>query len=135
MADKLSAEGLKSAADMTKQIVTLSTGVITITVTFLEKITQVTAPSGNRTVPWTLFAAWVGFGIAILAAVVTLGAITGSLDAIDRKLNGYDTSSEQERAAAALSASANVRIPAQVMSGFFLLGMILTIATGFLLLR
>lgn len=134
MADKYSAEGLKAAADMTKQIITLSTGVIALTVTFLEKFTQVTA-GGSRSVPETLFAAWVLFGVAILLAIVTLGAVTGSLDALDRKLNGLKTNENQDAAIAALCASANVTRPAIGMCVFFFLGMALTITTGFLLIR
>jgi heme A synthase len=88
MPDKLSSEGLKAAADTTKQIITLATGVIALTVTFLEKIVQPQSGSAGRIVPWTMFAAWVLFGLAILAAVITLGAVTGTLDAIDRKMNG-----------------------------------------------
>ena len=134
MAEKYSAEGLKAAADMTKQIITLSTGVIALTVTFLEKITQVTA-SGSRSVPGTLFAAWVLFGMAILLAIVTLGAVTGTLDALDRKLNGLETSPTQNKAIEALCTGSNITWPAIAMCFFFFCGMALTITTGFLLLR
>jgi hypothetical protein len=135
MAEKLSSEGLKAAADTTKQIITLATGVIALTVTFLEKIVQPQAGAAARTVPWTMFAAWIAFGFSILAAVVTLGAVTGTLDALDRKSNGLPLSSEQEVAVNALSSGLNVRAPATVMSLLFIGGMALTIATGFLLLR
>jgi hypothetical protein len=134
MADKYSAEGLKAAADMTKQIITLSTGVIALTVTFLEKITQVTV-GASRSVPWTLFTAWISFGLAILLAIVTLGAVTGSLDALDRKLNGLLTSDTQDAAIDALCSGSNIRFPANAMCAFFFVGMAFTIATGFLLLR
>lgn len=134
MSEKFSSEGLKAAADMTKQIITLSTGVIALTVTFLEKITQV-APGASRHVPWTLFGAWIFFGLTILAAVVTLGAVTGTLDALDRKLNGLSTDASQNAAIEALCSGTNIRIPALTMSALFVIGMVLTIATGFLLLR
>jgi hypothetical protein len=91
MSEKLSSEGLKAAADTTKQIITLSTGVIALTVTFLEKIVQPVAPSGSRSVPWTIFGAWIVFGLAIVAGVATLGAVSGSLDAMDRKQNGLSS--------------------------------------------
>jgi hypothetical protein len=134
MPDKLSSEGLKAAADTTKQIITLATGVIALTVTFLEKIVQPQAVTG-RAVPWTMFAAWVLFGLAILAAVITLGAVTGSLDALDRKTNGLQLNERQEVAVNALSSGSNIRIPATAMSLLFISGMTLTIVTGFLLLR
>ena len=134
MTDKLSFEGLKSAADTTKQIITLATGVIALTVTFLEKIVQ-PQTSAARAVPWTLFGAWILFGLAILFAVITLGAITGSLDALDRKQNGLSTTASQDAAIGSLANCSNVRIPAVIMSFVFVGGMALTIATGFLLLH
>lgn len=134
MAEKLSFEGLKSAADTTKQIITLSTGVIALTVTFLEKIVQ-PATQGARLVPWTMFAAWIFFGLTIVVGVMVLGAVTGTLDALDRRQNELPVSTSQEEAIASLANGKNIRIPARVMSFLFLIGMALTIATGFLLLR
>jgi hypothetical protein len=135
MADKLVSEGLKAAADTTKQIITLSTGVIALTVTFLEKIVQPSAGAGSRAVPWTMFAAWILFGLAIIAGIMTLGAISGTLDAMDRKQNGLATTPIQDTAIDALAGGSNVRIPAIAMSVLFLGGMAFTIATGFLMLR
>jgi hypothetical protein len=117
-----------------KQIITLSTGVITLTVTFLEKIVPPSSPAMGRTVPWTMFVAWVAFGAAIQAAIVTLGAVTGTMDAIDRKANGLSTNSQQDLAVTSLASGRNVTIPAIVMALTFAAGEILTIATGFLLL-
>jgi hypothetical protein len=136
MPDKLSCEGLKSAADTTKQIITLSTGVIALTVTFLEKIVQPqTTGLAHRDVPWTMFVAWILFGLAILAALLTLGAITGTLDALDRKQNGLTTDNDQNKAIEKLSNGCNVKTPAVAMGLLFVGGMALTIATGFLLLH
>ncbi len=135
MADKLSSEGLKSAADTTKQIITLSTGVIALTVTFLEKIVQPQVQGAARTVPWTMFGAWICFGVAIITGVMTLMAITGSLDALDRKQNNLATTNPQDRAISSLASGSNIRIPATAMSLSFVLAMVLTIITGFLLLR
>lgn len=87
MSEKPQVEGLKSATEKTKQIITLSTGVVAITVTFFDKFGM---PVQNmpRELPWTLFVAWGFFGFAIVTAIWTLGAITGTLDALDRKANG-----------------------------------------------
>jgi len=134
VADKLSAEGLKAAADFTKQVITLSTGVITLTVTFLEKIIQPTA-GVSRPVPVTMFSAWVFFGIAVIAGVATLGAIAGTLEALDRQQNKMPLSDVQNVAVAALGSGANVIWPARVMAICFLLGMLCTIATGFVQLK
>ena len=137
MPDKLSAEGLKAAADTTKQIITLSTGVITLTITFLEKIIQPATPAANaaRAVPWSMFTAWIFFGLAILAGVITLGAITGSLDALDRKQNGQPLDANQAAAVASLSQGTNVQRPAVAMYGAFLIALALTIWTGFAVMR
>jgi hypothetical protein len=135
MADKLASEGLKAAADTTKQIITLSTGVIALTVTFLEKIVQPSDVVGSRSVPWTIFAAWIFFGLAIIGGTATLGAISGTLDAMDRKQNDLATTPNQDEAINALACGSNIRIPARAMSVLFLGGMAFTIATGFLMLR
>lgn len=130
MAEKLSAEGLKAAADFTKQVITLSTGVITLTVTFLEKIIQPTA-GATRHVPVSMFSAWILFGISVIAGVATLGAIAGTLEALDRKQNEMPLSEVQRAAVDALGSGANVTWPARAMAVCFLLGMLCTIATGF----
>ena len=44
-------EGLKAALETAKQVITLSTGVVALTVTFLEKIVQPQAGSAARLVP------------------------------------------------------------------------------------
>jgi hypothetical protein len=131
MPEKLSAEGLKAAADATKQVITLSTGVIALTVTFLEKIIEPTATAGSRAVPWPMFAAWIFYVLAIVAGAATLGAISGTLDAVDRKLNGLSTSPNQDEAVALLVCGKNVQNPARAMSVSFLLAMAFTVATGF----
>ena len=123
-------EGLKAALETTKQIITLSTGVITLTVTFLEKIVQPTATAG-RHVPWTLKAGWICFGLAIWFAVWTLMAITGSMNALDREARGLTMNESQKQAVAMLTDGGNIRVPALLMLFFFAAGTALTIATGF----
>jgi hypothetical protein len=123
-------EGLKAALETTKQIITLSIGVITLTVTFLEKIVQPTA-IGARHVPATLKAAWICFGLAIGFAVWTLMAITGSMNSLDRQARGLTMNEDQKRAAEALADGGNIQIPALMMLLLFAAGAALTIATGF----
>lgn len=128
MAEKLQAEGLKAAIEKTKQIITLSTGVITLTVTFFDKFGS--TPTASRALPWTLFVAWGFFGLAIVSAVLTLGAITGTLDCIDKKTNGLKLDDNQENAIIAMTSGKNIRFPALAMELFFLFAMGLTIASG-----
>jgi hypothetical protein len=129
VADKPQIEGLKAAMDTAKQIITLSTGVIALTVTFLEKIVQPTASAGPRVVPHTILSAWVLYGIAIFFAVWTLMALTGTLNALDRRANGLTLSPEQQSAVDAYGD--NVRWPALGMVLCFVIAMALTIAAGF----
>ena len=125
-------EGLKAALDTTKQIITLSTGVITLTVTFLEKIVQPTGGT-SRHVPWTLSVSWICYGLAVAFAVWTLMAITGSLNALDRQSRNLALNEAQKTATETLADGGNIRIPALLMLAFFAAGTALTIATGFYL--
>ena len=131
MADPV--EGLKAALETTKQIITLSTGVITLTVTFLEKIVQPTAKEAARHVPWALKGGWICFGISLACAIWTLMAITGSLNALDREARKLPLNAAQQAAVAALADGSNIRIPALLMLFLFAVGMFLTVATGFFL--
>lgn len=123
-------EGLKVALETTKQIITLSTGVITLTVTFLEKIVQPTT-TGGRHIPGALKVGWICFGLAIGFAVWALMAITGSMNALDRRERGLTLNENQTRAVDGLTEAWNIRTPAFLMLFFFALGTALTIATGF----
>lgn len=125
-------EGLKAAQETTKQIIALSTGVIALTITFLEKIVQPDA-SIPRSFPWTLKGGWICFGLAILFAMWTLMAITGTLNALDRKELKLSLDDDQTRATNELAHGSNVRIPSMLMLFFFLVATSFTIGTGFFL--
>ena len=125
-------EGLKTALETTKQIITLSTGVITLTVTFLEKIVEPQGGTG-RHVPGTLKIGWICFGLAIAFAVWTLMAITGSVNALDRKAHQLPLNDAQKQATEELADGTNIRVPAVLMLLFFAVGTALIIATGFYL--
>jgi hypothetical protein len=78
-------EGLKSASEVAKQIITLSTGVITVSIAFFDKIQGNTKnPCVHDLIVWS----WVTFVATIGAAVATLMAISGSLDVLDQIENG-----------------------------------------------
>ncbi len=128
MADKPQLEGLKSAADVAKQIIALSTGVIAITVTFLEKIVQPGSATTAREVPRLLKFAWGGYGLSILFACITLMAITGTFTAFDRRANGLPLNEQQERAVTGYEG--HIRMPAGAMVFAFLGSLLLTILVG-----
>jgi len=69
------------AADLVKQLITLSTAVIAITITFAKDIIGV-ASSGNN---FLLVSAWVSFFLTILFGVWALMALTGTLEPLSNK--------------------------------------------------
>jgi hypothetical protein len=125
MPEKPQVEGLHAAIEMTKQIITLSTGVIAIMVTFFDKF------GPEREVPWTLLVAWGFYGMAIIAAIATIGGITGTLNYLDRRANGIELDEKQSKVASDLLNGTNIKWPALVMVALFVLATGFTIATGF----
>jgi len=127
-------EGLKAALDSTKQVITLSTTVIALTITFLEKVVDTKAVDGTRHAPTSLKIAWVSFGVAILCGLWTLNAITGTMNAADRVTRGdADVNQRDKDAAKDLANAPNVRVPAMAMYAVFLLAIGLTIVSGLFL--
>jgi hypothetical protein len=125
MADKPQLEGLKSAAEVAKQLISLSTGVVALTVTFLEKIVTKDVP---RTVPPLLKWACGGYGLTIFFGCLTLMAITGTFSAYDRKANDLPLNAYQARSVE--GHESNIRIPALAMVLCFVISLVLTILTG-----
>jgi len=109
--------GTEAAADATKQVVTLATGIIGLTVTFAEKFKS----KDEIVVLWTMKGSWICFGVAIAFGVWTLLAIAGvankAAQAAPAKVPDADETS--------------IRIPAIVMVLAFVAGMVMVIWTGF----
>jgi hypothetical protein len=125
-------EGLKAALETTKQVIALSTGVITLTVTFLEKIIQPQSGAA-RHVPSTLKIGWICFGLATACALWTLMAITGTMNALDREARKLSLNTSQQAATQNLVDGTNIRVPAVVMLLLFAVGIGLMILSGFYL--
>ncbi len=125
----LSSNGLAAIAEVAKQVITLSIGVIGLTVTFLKDIVGAPAGGGSIQVPWLLAFAWGCYLIAVLGGLATLLAVSGSINALDRKDNGLPLDASQQRAVDHLVYAPNVRIPLFGLVAGFLLGTTLIIAT------
>jgi len=117
-------EGPKAEADTAKQIITLSTGALAFTVTFLEK----TNASAATLAPNTLYVSWLLFGLTIALALWYLVAQNGTIDAVARKENGWEISKDQERAAN--GGRGHVKLPAMLMYVSFFSAVITLIASG-----
>jgi hypothetical protein len=80
LADLLMDEPKKKSFDFaqetTKQLLTLATGVLALTITFRKDIVE-DASSGAET--W-LQAGWILFLVSAVAGIATLGALSGNLD-------------------------------------------------------
>jgi hypothetical protein len=120
-------EGLKARLETAKQIIALSTGAVAFTVTFIEKFTH--TDSGNAfQLPWGLYTCWALFGAAIVLAMWYLLAITGSIEAIDRKVNGWPLTPAQQQSAD--GDDGNLKFPGVAMLVAFLAAVIMMIVVG-----
>jgi hypothetical protein len=115
----MSIEGLKAGADAVKQIVTLSAGLIGLTVTFADKFGD--DVDGKIVIPTSLYVAWGGYGVSIFFGVWCLLAISGSLDMFAGK---------QDKESELTIYRSNVRAPMFVMLGAFLLGIVATVVAN-----
>lgn len=109
--DKQREKAFDFAADLTKLLITLSTGVLALTITFREKVAAETAHD------WAVVTAWVLFLASALAGVWTLMALTGELE----RLNGNQPPSIRGR---------NVTIPSLIQIIFFVSGFGLVVWFG-----
>lgn len=104
------------AADVSKQLITLSTAIITVTITFSKDILGGVTDTNK----YWLLVAWGMFVVTIFFGVWTLMALTGSLEPIEG--NDIDAPSINSK---------NIRIPACLQVFFFIVALILTIVYGF----
>ena len=74
--DKRIEKAFDFAQEATKQLITLATGVITITITFLTDVIKA-APAGSA--PF-LYSAWILYLVSIVFGILTLLALTGNLE-------------------------------------------------------
>ncbi len=118
--------GLAAAADVAKQIITLSTGVIAVTFTFFYKI-QGSSPS-----PWVhgfIAASWFAFLATIGFAIATLMGVTTSLDYLDQiENNEKPAPTPPDRLPSAFDPEITWR--AIGMIGLFVLALLLTAIAG-----
>ena len=116
----MNTSGLDRAYETTKQVITLSTGIIALTVTFAKEFK---VSDTDLTVPFSLKISWLFYCASVIFGVWTLMAITGTLHELDR---GGAELNEGGR---------NIRIPAGLMMVTFVGGIVTTIWSGFLIAR
>ncbi len=107
------------AQDATKQLITLATGVIALTITFFHEFATSAPEESKRWMEWS----WAVFVLSIVAGFWTLNALTGSLEP--------KTHDEREPSIR----GSNVVVPSWIQIVLFLLALGFTVNAGRLALR
>ena len=116
------------AADLTKQLITLSTAIITLTVTFSKDIIG-RIDSSNR---YLLLLSWIVFIISILLGLLTLMALTGNLDPIEKNEKQSDGTKKKIKPNPILTiTSSNVTGTGQWQVWSFLIAISITCLYGY----
>lgn len=116
------------AVDLTKQLITLSTAIITLTVTFSKDIIGM-VDNANR---YLLLLSWIFFLVSILLGLLSLMALTGNLDPMPKKQkepNG--TITETKPAPNFTITSSNITGTQQWQVWTFLIAIIITCVYGY----
>ncbi len=101
----------EAARDTTKQLLTLASAILALTVTFSTDIAVRATPKDR---PW-LYAAWLLYAVSVLAGSATLMPLTGNL----------------ERADPPTVYAPGIRIPATAQAISFVLAIFATVLFGF----
>lgn len=115
------------ARDTVKQLITLGTAIVALSVTFSKDV--VGAPSAWQ--EGLLVGSWIGFLLSIIFGVWALLALTGSLEA--HQLNGEDNPPEKPKDGGADAPSIyglNITLPSLLQIVAFLIALGLTIWFG-----
>lgn len=109
------------AADVTKQLITLSTAIITITITFSKEMINFT----DAPVKWCLLMAWVLYILTVFFGIWTLMALTGNLQPIKKT-----PTTTSDKAECTIN-SKNIRVPSMLQIFCFIVALGFTIAFGY----
>ena len=127
------------ASDVTKQLITLSTAIITITITFSKDIVDFSDTSAKNYLLW----AWVLYIFTVIWGILTLMALTGSLQPMkrqskksgaDKTNNSKDSDSKEDAQVIEQECSINspnIRTFSILQIVCFIVALSLTIAYGY----
>ena len=109
--DERTKKSFDFAADSTKQLIALSTGILALTITFSENVIGVVASPGLAPLVW----AWLLYLLSIFFGVWTLLALTGTLGRPDGEPSIY---------------ALNVRLPSLLQILSFLAATVMIVIAG-----
>ncbi len=113
--------GFQSANDLAKQLITLATGSLALSITFTKDILKTNVP----VVTWPLKIAWVAWLLSVCFGIWTMMALTGRV---------FEITGNSE-ASKSVGYATNVSIPALLQIVMFVLGIALLILHGAKMLR
>lgn len=112
---KQAPKSFEFAQDLTKQLITLATGIIALEITFSKDLIH-KIPACARSY---VLLSWLAFLLSIVFGLITLMALTGNLTRLEK---GLPASIMRN----------NVTRPSKLQIGFFLLGLAFTICYGYI---
>lgn len=105
--------GFDSINELAKELITLATGILALSITFLKDILK----NNNQAITWPLKFAWISYLLTVCFGIWTMMAVTGSIFNIIEK-NEFKTYGP------------NIIIPASLQISAFVLGTIFLIIYG-----
>ena len=107
--------GFQFANELAKQLITLSTGILALSITFTKDIIKGLPPRAG----WLLKAAWVSYFFCIIFGIWTMMALTGTL-----------MPAEPTPAGRPLSFGGNIRLPATLQIVAFVVATVFIVSYG-----
>lgn len=108
--------GFQSANDLATQLITLSTGILALSITFTKDILKDRAGA----VTWPLKSAWVAYLLSVCSGIWTMMALTGMIFSVTKTPDAYKS----------VSYGTSIIVPARLQILTFVLGTILLIVYG-----
>ena len=119
--DEQRKQAFEFARDSTKQLITLATGIIALTVTFSKDVFGKPSPFEQL----LLVGSWIFFLLSVVMGVCTLLALTGSLEPKEEPIVGTNVATRGPSIR-----GSNVTIPSIIQILTFLIGLALTVWFG-----
>lgn len=118
------------AADTTKQLITLATGIITLTITFSKDIIGASELSNSKLIIWS----WGLFIFSIFCGIWSLLALTGNLQPMKNKKkienkNIEDPNSNVNKCEISINTK-NVKIPSILQISSFIIALLFSVLFG-----
>lgn len=115
------------AADTTKQLITLSTAIIALTITFSKDIIGAANIANSTSIFW----AWGLFIASVIFGIWTLMALTGTLQPMKKAKTDEETESETTNKEEQININgSNVKLPAGLQILSFIAALVFTVSFG-----